>query len=75
MDQFISFVETMLDDAIKQGEIRSQTDTRLCARAFFSNYLNVLFAGLSQEDIDVDDMIELLNALLNQLMEGVGTNK
>lgn len=72
-DQFISFVESMLVEAIENGEIRSQTDSRLCARAFFSHYLNVLFAGLSQQDIDVDNMIGLLSDLLNQLMEGVGT--
>ena len=74
-DQFISFVESMLVEAIENGEIRSQTDSRLCARAFFSHYLNVLFAGLSQQDIDVDNMIGLLSDLLNQLMEGVGTTK
>lgn len=72
-DQFISFIEAMLGEAITNGEIRPQTDTRLCARAFFSHYLNVLFAGLSRPDIDVDNMIDLLSDLLNQLMEGVGT--
>lgn len=71
-DQFVAFIETMLEAAIDKGEIRPQTDTRLCARAFFSHYLNVLFAGLSRQDVDVDNMIELLSALLNQLMKGVG---
>lgn len=73
-DQFISFVESMLVDAIENDEIKSQTDTRLCARAFFSHYLNVLFAGLCQHNVDVDDMVDLLSDLLNQLMEGVGTS-
>jgi AcrR family transcriptional regulator len=73
-DQFILFIESILDQARQKGEIRSQTDTRLCAHAFFSHYLNVLFAGLSWPAIDVDEMIDSLKALLNQLMVGVGSS-
>ena len=74
-NQFLLLIESMLDVAVKRGELRAQTDTRLCARAFFSHYLNVLFAGLSEQDTDVDKMIDLLGALLNQLLEGVGQSQ
>ena len=73
--QFVLFLNTILEEAKQKEEIRPETDTMLCARAFFSNYLNVLFEGLSEAEINTDKMIDMLRSLQNQLFNGVGTNK
>ena len=73
--QFVFFVNNILEEAKLKGEIRPETDTVLCARAFFSLYLNVLFEGLSEPEINTNKMIDLLRGLLNQLLDGIGLKK
>ena len=72
--QFVMFLNTILEEAKTKGEIRFQTNTMVCASAFFSNYLMVLFEGLSQPEINTDKMIDNLRSLQNQLYDGVGAN-
>ena len=73
--QFVIFLNSSLEEAKQKGEICPETDTMLCARAFFSNYLSVLFEGLSEPEINTDKMIDILRSLQNQLFRGVGTNR
>ena len=70
--EFVLLIGDMLESAKKQGEIRPEADTLLCARAFFSNYLIVLYEGLNSPDIDVEAMLDTLKGLLDQLLAGVG---
>ena len=73
--EFVFLVGNMLEQAKKRGEIRPETDTLLCARAFFSHYLIVLYEGLNSPDIDVETMIGTLKGLLEQLLAGVGQTR
>lgn len=70
-DQFVQFVRNLLEEAKQKGDIAPEEDTMLCARAFFSYYLNVLFMGLNEPKINVKKMLNLLSRLINQLLDGV----
>lgn len=70
--EFVSLIGDMLDQAKKRDEIRPGADTLLCARAFFSHYLIVLYEGLNSPDIDVETMVGTLKEMLEQLLAGVG---
>lgn len=70
--EFISVVYQLIEQAKLKGEIASEVDAVLCARAFFSHYLNVLYEGMSRPDPDPEQMIALLKDLLNQLLNGIG---
>ena len=70
--EFVLLISDMLEQAKKRKEIRPEVDTLLCARAFFSNYLIVLYEGLSTPEINVKNMLDVLKRMLNQLLTGVG---
>ena len=70
--EFVFLVGDMLEQAKERDEIRPDTDTLLCARAFFSHYLIVLYEGLNSPNIDVETMLDTLKELLEQLLSGVG---
>ena len=70
--EFVLLVSNMLDQAKKRKEIRPEADTLLCARAFFSHYLIVLYEGLNSSEVDVKNMIDTLKRMLDQLLTGVG---
>ena len=70
--QYGIFIFNLLEEAKQKGEIHPETDTMLCARAFFFYYLNVLFEGMNEPEINIDEMIDRLRNLLNQLLNGVG---
>lgn len=74
-DQFVLFVRNLLEEAKQKGEISPNEDTVLCAKAFFSYYLNVLFMGLSDPKINTKKMINLLRRLIKQLLDGVASDK
>lgn len=69
-DQFVLFMSSLVEEAKQKGDISSSIDTKLCATAFFSYYLNVLFMGLSEDEIDTKKMIDLLRRLIMQLIDG-----
>lgn len=71
--EFVFVLQQLLEHAKQKGEIQSQVDTLLCARAFFSHYLNVLYEGMSESEVNPEKMLNLLKELLIQLMKGVGT--
>ncbi|KIX12471.1 TetR/AcrR family transcriptional regulator [Dethiosulfatarculus sandiegensis] len=73
--QFLSLLNKIFEEAIQTNEIRPEADTMLCARAFFSHYLNVLFEGLSEKEFDQGKMTDVLQSLVNQLVEGIGPHK
>ena len=70
--EFVLLVSNMLDQAKKRKEIRPEADTLLCARAFFSHYLIVLYEGLNSSEVDVETMLDTLKRMLDQLLTGVG---
>lgn len=70
--EFVFLVGDMLEKAKERNEIRPEADTLLCARAFFSYYLIVLYEGLNSPNIDVETMLGTLKGLLEQLLAGVG---
>lgn len=70
--EFITLVYKLIEQAKLTGEIRPEVDAVLCARAFFSHYLNILYEGMSRPDPDPEKMIALLKELLNQLLNGIG---
>ena len=74
-DQFILFVTSLLEEAKQKGDINPDTDTKLCATAFFSFYLNVLFMGLSENELDIKKMLDLLRRLIMQLIGGDKTDQ
>ncbi len=73
--EFVLLVSNMLEQAKNGKEIRPEADTLLCARAFFSHYLIVLYEGLNSPQIDVETMLDTLKGLLEQLLAGVGQNQ
>ena len=70
--EFVFLVRNMLEQAKERKEIRPEADTLLCARAFFSHYLIVLYEGLNSTEIDVKTMLDTLKGMLNQHLAGVG---
>ncbi len=72
--EFVLLVSNMLEQAKERKEIRPEADTLLCARAFFSHYLIVLYEGLNSSEVDVKTMLDTLKGMLNQLLIGVGQN-
>lgn len=70
--EFVFLVGDMLEQAKERDDIRPEADTLLCARAFFSHYLIVLYEGLNSPNIDVETMHDTLKELLEQLLSGVG---
>lgn len=70
--EFVLLVSNMLEQAKKRKEIRPEADTLLCARAFFSHYLIVLYEGLNSSEVDVKTMLDTLKGMLDQLLTGVG---
>ncbi len=70
--EFVLLVSNMLDQAKKRKEIRPEADPLLCARAFFSHYLIVLYEGLNSSEVDVETMLDTLKRMLDQLLTGVG---
>lgn len=73
--EFVLLVSSMLEQAKKRKEIRPEADTILCARAFFSHYLIVLYEGMNSPEVDVKTMLGTLKGMLNQLLAGVGQTK
>ncbi len=73
--EFVLLVGNMLEQAKNRKEIQPETDTLLCARAFFSHYLIVLYEGLNSPQIDVETMLDTLKGLLEQLLAGVGQTR
>lgn len=73
--EFVMLVGNMLEHAKERGEIRPEADTLLCARAFFSHYLIVLYEGLNSPEINVELMLDTLKGMLTQLLEGVGPTR
>lgn len=73
--EFVLLVSDMLEQAKKKKEIRPEADTLLCARAFFSHYLIVLYEGLNSPEVDVKNMLDTLEGMLNQLLSGVGKTR
>jgi AcrR family transcriptional regulator len=73
--EFVLLVSDMLEQAKKRKEIRPEVDTLLCARAFFSHYLIVLYEGLNSPETDVKTMLDTLKGMLNQLLAGVGQTR
>ncbi len=73
--EFVLLVSDMLEQAKKRKEIRPEVDPLLCARAFFSHYLIVLYEGLTRPQVDVKTMLDTLKGMLNQLLAGVGKNR
>ena len=73
--EFVLFVSEMLERAKERKEIRPETDTLLCARAFFSHYLIVLYEGLNSPEIKVEIMLDTLKGMLKQLLDGVGPTR
>ena len=74
-DQFVLFIRDLLEEAKQKGDISPKEDTMLCAMAFFSYYLNVLFMGLNEPEINIKKMLNLLRRLVNQLLDGVASEK
>jgi len=70
--EFVFLISDMLEQAKERDEIRPEADTLLCARAFFSHYLIVLYEGLNSPNINVETMLSTLKGLLEQLLTGVG---
>lgn len=70
--EFVLLVSNLLEQAKERNEIRPETDTILCARAFFSHYLVVLYEGLNSPEVEVKTMLDTLKEMLNQLLVGVG---
>ena len=73
--EFVLLVSQMLERAKERKEIRPETDTLLCARAFFSHYLMVLYEGLNSPEIKVEIMLDTLKGMLKQLLDGVGPTR
>jgi AcrR family transcriptional regulator len=74
-NRFIVFLTDTLKEAKEQGEILPEADCQLAAIAFFSHYMNTLYWGLSEPEFKPAELIDLLRNLLNQIMEGIGTNQ
>ena len=74
-NEFVLLVSDILEQAKKRKEIRPEVDTLLCARAFFSYYLIVLYEGLNSPETDVKTMLDTLKGMLNQLLAGVGQTR
>lgn len=72
---FVLLISDMLEQAKKRKEIRPEVDTFLCAKAFFSHYLIVLYEGLNSPEVDVKTMLYTLKGMLNQLLAGVGRTR
>ncbi len=70
--EFVFTVHEFIEQAKLDKQIRPEVDSMLCARAFFSHYLNVLYEGMSKPQIDPEEMIAVLKELLIQLLNGVG---
>ncbi len=70
--EFVFLVRNMLEQAKERKDIRPEADTLLCARAFFSHYLIVLYEGLNSPEVDVKTMLDTLKGMLNQILAGVG---
>ncbi len=69
--EFVLLVSDMLEQAKRRKEIRPEVDTLLCAKAFFSHYLVVLYEGLNNPEIDIETMLDTLKGMLDQLLSGV----
>jgi AcrR family transcriptional regulator len=70
--EFAMLVSDMLEHAKGRKEVRPEADTLLCARAFFTHYLFVLYEGLDNPENNVEVMLDTLKGMLNQLLDGVG---
>ncbi len=70
--EFVLLVSQMLEQAKERKEIRPEADTLQCARAFFSHYLIALYEGLNSPEINVETMLDTLEGMLDQLLNGVG---
>lgn len=73
--EFVFLISNMLEQAKQRDEIRPEADTLMCARAFFSHYLIVLYEGLNRPEVDVENMLDTLKGMLNQLLDGVGQTR
>ena len=70
-DQFVLSVQNLLEKAKEKEEISPGIDTKLCANALFSYYLNVLFLGLNKPEIKLENMLDFLKRLILQLIGDV----
>lgn len=69
---FVGLTTGMLEQARDQGEIRADAECPLAAKAFFFNYIMVLFEGLGRSEFNPIESLELLSRILDQLMQGIG---
>lgn len=65
----------VLEMARAWGEIAPDANCRLAAMAIFADYLAVLYAGLSQPQVQPQAMQEHFGRMLDQLMAGIGTKR
>ena len=61
-----------LAHARQRGELRSDTDPELAARAMFAFYLTTLLQGLEQSEYDIDGMVEQIRRFVALLFTGIG---
>ena len=74
-DQFVLFVQYLLEEAKEKEEISANTDTMLCANALFSYYLNVLFLGLNKPEFKLKKRLIFLRRLITQLIGETDSEK
>ncbi|MEW5911870.1 MAG: TetR/AcrR family transcriptional regulator [Thermodesulfobacteriota bacterium] len=69
--EMLDHSSSMLRAAQEQGLIRPEVDCLLASRALFANYLYVLYWGLNQPTVTVDQMVAMLAGMLEALMKGL----
>lgn len=69
---FLALLAELAEEALRQGEVRADLDPTDVARAFWSDYLAVLVAGIREPQPDPHQMTALLARLLGLRFEGIG---
>ncbi len=74
VDEMLKLATMMVEQGKQAGEIRADADASSVGLALFANYMFVLHIGLSEPEVKVNNMVNMLKALTDQLYKGIGVN-
>ncbi len=72
-DDLIGFIASVIEKAKAKGEIHPGTISIIASAAYFSYYIIMLIEMVKAERPDVETTLTALEAMIDQLIKGIGT--
>ncbi len=72
-DDLIGFIANVIEKAKARGEVRPDTVSIIASASYFSYYMIMLIEMVKAEEPEVGTTLTALEAMIDQLIQGIGT--